>query len=110
MSEDGLSRRQRRDMMQLRDDLRSALGDPAMRRVLVWVLQLTGVYAPSYTGGDGTYYREGKRSVGLQLIAGLTDVDPMAYVELLRDTVAQQQDRAATAQEHEGGYADSMGD
>lgn len=85
------SRRQKRELRQLNEDISSVLGTPEGRRVFVWFLGLTGIYTPSFGVSDGaTAFREGKRAVGLSVIGQLQSVDPMGYVNLLRDAIAQE--------------------
>lgn len=99
MVNDGLTRRQRRETQQMRSDMRAVLASPEGRRVLLWVLQCTNIYAGSYTGDNDTFYREGRRAVGLRIIAELNAVDPMAYVGLLNDSVSHTQQALSEARE-----------
>jgi hypothetical protein len=54
-------------------------------RALVWrILALAGVFRSSFTGDVHTYYNEGKRGIGLEIIEILNTVDPQALV-LMQD-------------------------
>lgn len=98
---DGLSRQQKREMRQLKEDIGHVLDDPRGRRVLMWVLNLTGLYNPSFTGNSETFFREGKRSVGLHIVQELSAVRPMAYADLLRESVQRTQYKQLTEEDQE---------
>ena len=88
------TRRQKRELRQLNEDISSILATPEGRRVFVWLLALTGIYTPSFTStGERTAYNEGQRAIGLAVITQLQAVDPMAYANLLRDSVTYEQSK-----------------
>lgn len=88
------TRRQKRELRQLNEDITSVLATPEGRRVMVWTLALTGVYTPSFAAtAERTAYNEGQRAVGLAVINQLQAVDPMAYANLLRDSVTYEQSK-----------------
>ena len=41
------------------------------------------LYSESFTGNSTTFYNEGKRSIGLELLQMLEDTDKTAYAKLL---------------------------
>lgn len=43
----------------------------------------TGVFTPSFTGNSETFYREGRRAVGLYLYRLLMQADPQALQKLI---------------------------
>ena len=50
----------------------------------IWhVLAMCNLYGDNFTGNSQTFYLEGKRSVGLQLLQLLEDADPTIYARLL---------------------------
>jgi hypothetical protein len=49
-------------------DFAEFMGTSAGRRLMHRWLQDTGIYTKSYTGNSETFYREGRRSVGLDLL------------------------------------------
>ena len=52
-------------------------------RDFIWeILGLTGLYTPSFTGNSTTFFNEGKRSIGLDLLALMNDADPQAYAKM----------------------------
>lgn len=103
--ENTATRRQKRELRQLNEDISSILATPEGRRVFVWLLALTGIYTPSFAGSiDRTAYNEGQRGVGLTVINQLQAVDPMAYANLLRDSVAYEQNKRVNEETHDEGY------
>lgn len=80
MSEQGLSRRQKRIKRQEEADLRFILDNPQGRRFLMRVLDTCGVVGPSY--GHDTDYKEGRRSVGLELINAMESITQGAFVSI----------------------------
>ena len=62
--------------------MRSSDGVLVLREVLSWC----GVYRTSFVPGatDATAYREGMRSVGLRLLARMTDADSASVLDVLR--------------------------
>lgn len=58
---------------------------------LVWyILSLTDLYSDSFTGNSSTFYREGKRAVGLSILQLLEDADNTLYARLLLDKQKQE--------------------
>lgn len=58
------------------DDLKWLMGSKRGRRIVWRLLSATGVYRQSYTGnGSDTFFREGARSIGLQLVEKLHAID-----------------------------------
>jgi len=53
-------------------------------RDFIWhALSITDLYGDIFTGNSTTFYNEGKRSIGLQILELLEDVSSTAYAELL---------------------------
>jgi hypothetical protein len=67
------------------DDIRAVLSTPQGRRVVWRILGMTHLYKESFTGNSTTFYNEGQRSIGLQLLGELTAADPLAYVKLQQE-------------------------
>lgn len=58
------------------DDLKWLMSSKRGRRIVWRLLSATGVYRQSYTGnGSDTFFREGARSIGLQLVEKLHAID-----------------------------------
>lgn len=50
----------------------------------VWeLLSLCGIYDNQFTGNSGTFFNEGRRSVGLDIVQMLNDADPTIYPRIL---------------------------
>lgn len=47
---------------------------------------------PSFTGSSETFYREGRRSVAIDLMHDLNVVEPMAYAKLVAEDAAEKQE------------------
>lgn len=51
---------------------------------LMWrILSMCELYVDTFTGNSSTFYREGKRAVGLEILQLLEDSDPTIYPNLL---------------------------
>ena len=58
---------------------------------VIWhILSLCNIYSDTFTGNSQTFYLEGRRSVGLQVLQLLEDADPLAYAELLLEKNKEQ--------------------
>lgn len=56
-------------------------------RRLVWrLLELTGLYRTSFTGNSETFFREGKRHVGLEIISKLTTYASDDYAKMFAES------------------------
>lgn len=64
-------------------DLRAVLKTASGRKVIYHILDLCNLYADSFTGNSQTFHLEGKRSIGLDILALIQEVDPKAYPKLL---------------------------
>lgn len=66
-------------------DLRELLSTPAGRRFFWRYLTYTGVYQISFTGSSETFFREGRRDVGLKMLADITEADPDGFILLMQE-------------------------
>lgn len=100
---EGLSRAQKRVLQQQEKDLVEILDLPAGRRVLMRLIDSTGVFSRSFTGNSETFHREGRRSVGLDLIEEIERISPGAFTGLqiealkMRSRIEEQQERQQDA-------------
>lgn len=47
---------------------------------VVWrILEKTGPFTGSFTGNSHTFFKEGRRSIGLELIAEINEANPRAF-------------------------------
>lgn len=75
------------------DDFRWLMNQPQGRRYIHGLLQSTGVYLKSYTGNSETFYREGRRSIGLETLGDINALCPEKFITMLEE---QQNDRRST--------------
>lgn len=68
------------------DDLKWILSDKRGRRFYWRLLADCGVFKSSMTGNSQTFFNEGMRNIGLKLLADLNDVEPDAYVLMLKES------------------------
>jgi len=79
-----LERKARLARRQLVTDIQKAFGSASGRRVLYEILSLCEIYSDSFTGNSQTFYREGKRAIGLQIIEM---VGTEVYLKTLRENM-----------------------
>lgn len=58
------------------------LGDERGRRFIWRLLSITGVYRSSFTGDSKTFFREGERNVGLQILRDIHEIAPEAITQM----------------------------
>lgn len=64
-----MNEQQRKDKLsQYKRDLNAVLNTPEGQRVLFEVVSRCGVFQKSFTGNSETFFREGKRVIGLSVI------------------------------------------
>lgn len=64
------------------EDLRNVMGSRAGRRTIFRILESTGLTMQSFTGNSETFFREGKRSIGILLHNELQDICPDLYTTM----------------------------
>jgi hypothetical protein len=70
------------------ESLRFLIDNPHGRRILWKVISMCGVYSRSAdNSGSWTYFKEGQRSVGLNLIADIIESDPEGYIKLQKSNL-----------------------
>jgi len=67
-------------------DFRDVLDLPAGRRILWWVLDVAGVYRSSFTGNSTTFFNEGRRDIGLMLLAKISEAKPEAILQMMQES------------------------
>ena len=72
---------------EIHDRLKLAVGDVLKTKSgqkFIWeILSLCGIYDNQFTGNSGTFFNEGRRSVGLDIVQMMNDADPTIYPRLL---------------------------
>lgn len=86
-----LTRAQKTALRQADQDLEKVLATPEGRRVLTRVIDNAGVFNRSFTGNSETFFREGRRSVGLDLVEHITRLDAMAFAKMQAEMIALRQ-------------------
>jgi len=69
------------------EELRQLLEDKKFRKFVWKVLSECGVYQEAFTGNSHTFYNEGKRKIGVWLIAQLISSSPKSYVQLQLENI-----------------------
>lgn len=64
-------------------NVREVIKSGAGRKVLYHILDICNLYGESFTGNSQTFFIEGKRSIGLQVLGLIQEADPKAYPKLL---------------------------
>ncbi len=78
----GARERRRKEL----EDLRWLLGHPQGRRIVTRLLDEAGVYRSSFNhSGSVMAFNEGKRHMGLFLIAELTEASPDGFMKVLKE-------------------------
>lgn len=82
---EGKAQDKRKDFeRELRNDISNLVSTDAGRRFLWWLLSITGVYLPSYTGNSDTYFNEGRRAIGLEVMHRLASVAPAEFIRMIQ--------------------------
>lgn len=69
---------------QLLSDIRETFKSPASLRVLERILSSCDIYSDTFTGNSHTYFFEGKRSIGLEILEMVMKADREIYIKILR--------------------------
>lgn len=80
-----------KDYTELLLNAKAVMETTAGRRLLWHILDICGIYAPSFTGNSQTYFNEGRRSVGIHLLGLMDDADPTCYPSMLLENVKKLQ-------------------
>lgn len=62
------------------DDLKTVMSTVQGRRFVMALLDRTGLFRTSFTGNASTYFNEGRRDVGLRLLADINEQCPELYL------------------------------
>jgi hypothetical protein len=73
----------------LKGNVRELVKTRQGREFIWWVLEQTGIYNCTFMQNSSSFFQEGRRSVGLNIIELLTDVDPTIYPRLLMEKAKQ---------------------
>ena len=67
-------------------NLREVVKSTAGKEVLWSILAMCGIYSESFTGNSQTFYMEGKRAVGLEILQLMEDTDKTLYAKMLLES------------------------
>jgi hypothetical protein len=67
------------------NDLKAVLKTPEGRRFIWNILSEAGIYQSSFTGNSETFFREGKRALGLMIVRDIDQHMPEAMAQMSRE-------------------------
>lgn len=82
---------EKRELLKNEDAFRFVMGDVRGRNFVWNLLSYTGLYDDSFTGNSSTFYNEGKRAIGLKLIAELEDACPNEFILMWTEHLVKQE-------------------
>lgn len=71
------------------DDVFFILGSPQGRRFFWRYLGRCGIFRTSMTGNNTTFFNEGERMIGLNLLADLNEANPEAYAVMQKEAALE---------------------
>ena len=90
------------------DDIKAVLKRPEGRRLALRILSQTGLFHASFSlNSMQTSFNEGKRDIGLWLLADIDLADPMAYSQMLREHYSELKSRQKKQEEKDGRATDN---
>lgn len=75
-------------------DMKAILETDYGRRFVWRYMGLTGIFQTSFTGNSTTFFNEGKRDIGLKLLADVTEAKPDAYLLMASEARKREEDDA----------------
>lgn len=76
-----------KEFEQLKADVQDLLNTTFGRRFIWQLLEMTHVNSVSFTGNSQTFFLEGERSIGIQILQLLEEADPKAYPKLILENI-----------------------
>ena len=80
----------RRDL----EDVAFVLSTVEGRRCYWGLMRRCGIHRSSFTGNNTTFFNEGERNIGLQMLSDLEEADPTAYAKCLSEAKEQELKRS----------------
>lgn len=68
------------------DDLRHILSSVQGRRFIWGLLGKCHVFKTSFTGNSTTFFNEGKRDIGLRVLAYVNEAGPELYITMMQES------------------------
>lgn len=72
------------------NDVEFVLSTPQGRRFLWRLLGVCHVFKTSFTGNSTTFFNEGKRDIGLRLLADINESSPDSYLKMMQEAKKEQ--------------------
>jgi len=72
----------------LSDDVKWLMSSPRGRRIVWRLLSMAGVFRSSFTGNSETFFREGRRDIGLRVLEWVSAHAPDRYQEMQQESKA----------------------
>lgn len=72
------------------NDVEFVLSTPQGRRFLWRLLGVCHVFKTSFTGNSTTFFNEGKRDIGLRLLADINEASPNSYLKMMQEAKKEQ--------------------
>lgn len=86
---------------QREEDLRWLLDHERGRRVLFALIDGAGTFDTSFTGNSGSFYKDGRKSVGLDLFKEVMALEPERFTQMWQEHQAAEAEAAAKLDEQE---------
>lgn len=84
-----MARRQKDEAKKAAEDFLAIMDSPPGRRYIWRLLGQAGVFHSSFTGNSETFFREGKRAIGLWVMADIDRLCPEKYALMVRENQQQ---------------------
>tara|TARA_R110000803_G_scaffold121808_1_gene189897 strand:+ start:606 stop:941 length:336 start_codon:yes stop_codon:yes gene_type:complete len=78
---------------QAEEDMKQMLSEAYGRRLLWRMLEKCGIYKTSFTGNSTTFFNEGRRAVGLDLLEDIIKVSPSSYTLMQSENLTKKDTR-----------------
>jgi hypothetical protein len=72
-------------------DIRKILESDYGRRFVWRYLTTAGVFQTSFTGNSTTFFNEGRRDVGLKILADVMEAMPDAYIQMAKESQGKEE-------------------
>jgi len=82
-----------REYRALLENVRQLMKSKAGQDVVWFILSMCNLYGDQFSGNSRTFYEEGKRSVGLEILQLLEEADATIYPRLLLDMMKRKEAR-----------------
>lgn len=86
---------------QRNDDMRTLLDMPEGRRVVFALINETGTFDNSFTGNSGSFFNDGRKSVGQALFHEVMQLDPNRFTRMWQEHETAKADAEAKLNEQE---------